>query len=108
MPRTVGSVDGGLVTLMVGGVAERSSTQTSMICALVPGTLEDDTVGVVEAVALGGPADPGVVVGSACVLVAAEGVGGVLVVVEEEQPAIDSPQATRTMLARWMGRRRTF
>ena len=106
MPRTAGSVDGGLVTLMVGGVAERSSTQTSMTCALVPGTLEDDTVGVVEAVALGGPADPGVVVGSACVLVAAEGVGGVLVV-EEEQPAIVSPQTTRTTLARWIGRRRT-
>jgi len=107
MPRTAGSVDGGLVTLMVGGVAERSSTQTSMTWTLVPVTLEGDTVGVVEVVAPGGLADPVVVVGSACVLVAAEGVGGVLVV-EEEQPAIVSPQTTRTTLARWIARRRTF
>ena len=106
MPRTVGSFGGGRVTLMVGGVAERSSTQTSMTWTLVPVTLEGDTVGVVEVVAPGGLADPVVVVGSACVLVAAEGVGGVLVV-EEEQPAIVSPQTTRTTLARWIGRRRT-
>ena len=82
MPRIVGSVDGGVVSSIVGNVDERSSVQTSMIFSFGTTAVDGDVLRVGEVVSVEGVD----VVGLGGVVADAGELVGVLVV-EDEQPA---------------------